>query len=249
MNIIPRSLSLVPACPYTRAVSLAIADVEKRLQGVAQRGAHPCASAFLRHYCDTRAVTSDPLRRIVPEYSPRDRFSPAAVEYMTALDTLIASRGERCPSPLPQDTAPRLFPVTALRQRERLDKRSAHRIDRQVSHERRQREQKLRSYQQRLRQSAIELQFHTPLTVGSWYARQQEQEQEQEQEFFESDVFHPVIAWLPKFTSCRYLDPAWYREEPLWRLMLDIQAEVNGATKAALDADRLALPNRLMLKR
>jgi hypothetical protein len=166
---------------------------------------------------------------------------------LTALDTLIASRGERCPSPLPQDTAPRLFPVTALRQRERLDKRSAHRIDRQVSHERRQREQKLRSYQQRLRQSAIELQFHTPLTVGSWYARQQEQEQEQE--FFESDVFHLVIAWLPKFTSCRYLDPAWYREEPLWRLMLDIQAEVNGATKAALDADRLALPNRLMLKR
>jgi hypothetical protein len=164
---------------------------------------------------------------------------------LTALDTLIASRGERCPSPLPQDTAPRLFPVTALRQRERLDKRSAHRIDRQVSHERRQREQKLRSYQQRLRQSAIELQFHTPLTVGSWYARQQEQEQE----FFESDVFHLVIAWLPKFTSCRYLDPAWYREEPLWRLMLDIQAEVNGATKAALDADRLALPNRLMLKR
>lgn len=166
---------------------------------------------------------------------------------LTALDTLIASRGERCPSPLPQDTAPRLFPVTALRQRERLDKRSAHRIDRQVSHERRQREQKLRSYQQRLRQSAIELQFHTPLTVGSWYARQQEQEQEQE--FFESDVFHLVIAWLPKFTSCRYLDPAWYREEPLWRLMLDIQVEVNGATKAALDADRLALPNRLMLKR
>lgn len=31
--------------------------------------------------------------------------------------------------------------------------------------------------------------------------------------------------------------------------MLDIQAEVNGATEAALDADRLALPNRLMLKR
>ncbi|MDF7630689.1 plasmid SOS inhibition protein A [Erwiniaceae bacterium L1_55_4] len=243
MNIIPRSLSLVPACPYTRAVSLVIADVEKRLQGSAQRGAHPYASAFLRHYCDTRTVTSDHLRRIVPEYSPRDRFSPAAVEYMTALDTLIASRGERCPSPLPLDTAPRLFPVTALRQRERLDKRSAHRIDRQASTERRQREQKLRSYQQRLRQSAIELQFQTPLTVGSWYARQQEQE------FFESDVFHLVIAWLPKFTSCRYLDPAWYWEEPLWRLMLDIQAEVSGATEAALDADRLALPNRLMLKR
>ncbi|WP_217550598.1 plasmid SOS inhibition protein A [Pantoea sp. GbtcB22] len=242
MNIIPRSLSLVPACPYTRAVSLAIADVEKRLQGRAQRGAHPYASAFLRHYCDTRTVTSDHLRRIVPEYSPRDRFSPAAVEYMAALDMLIASRGERCPSPLPQDTAPRLFPVTALRQRERLDKRTAHRANREVSQEGKVEAKKLRRYQQRLAQAKIDLTFQTPLTVGTWYARQQEQA------FFESDIFHMVTAWLPKFTSCRCLDPAWYWEEPLWRLMLDIQAEVKVATEAALDADRQALPNRLVLK-
>ena len=33
MNTIPRHRALVPACPYTLAVSLAIADVEKRLQG------------------------------------------------------------------------------------------------------------------------------------------------------------------------------------------------------------------------
>ncbi|MEA5105648.1 hypothetical protein [Pantoea sp. S18] len=57
------------------------------------------------------------------------------------------------------------------------------------------------------------------------------------------------MAWLPQFASCQYLDPAWYWEEPLWRLMLDIQVEVKGATVEALNADRLALPNRLTFKR
>ena len=43
MNTIPRHLSIVPACPYTFAISLAVAEVEKRLQGRAARGAHPYA--------------------------------------------------------------------------------------------------------------------------------------------------------------------------------------------------------------
>lgn len=239
MNTIPRHLSLVPACPYTLAVSLAIADVEKRQQGRAACGAHPYASAFVRHYCGTRTIKADHLRRVVPEYSPRDRFAPAAVEYLTALNTLIASRGERCPSPLSQDTGARLFPVTAQRQRERLEKRSSHRVNRQVNQESRLHEQKLRRYQQRLAQAKIDLRFQTPLTVGAWYARQQEQE------FFEFDILHMVMDWLPQFVSCQYLDPAWYWEEPLWLLMLDIQAEVKGATPEALNADRLLLPNRL----
>jgi len=112
----------------------------------------------------------------MPEYFPRDRFAPAAVEYMTALDTLIASRGERCPSPLSQDTGARLFPVIAVRQRDRLDKRSSQRINRQVKHESRLHDQKIRRYQQRLAQAKIDLSFQTPLTVGAWYARQQEQD-------------------------------------------------------------------------
>lgn len=241
MNTIPRHLSLVPACPHTLAVSLAIADVEKRQQGRAVCGTHPYASAFVRHYCGTRTIKADHLRRVMPEYSPRDRFAPAAVEYMTALNTLIASRGERCPSPLSQDTGARLFPVIAVRQRERLDKRSSHRINRQENRESRRHEQKLRRYQQRLAQAKIDLAFQTPLTVGVWY------KQQQEEEFFEFDILHMVMAWLPQFVSCQYLDPNWYWEEPLWLLMHDIKAEAKGAPPEALYTDRLLLPNRLAL--
>ena len=74
MKTIPRHLSLVPACPYTFAISLAIVEVEKRLQGRAARGAHPYASAFVRHYCGTRTTKADQLRRIMHEYTPGDRL-------------------------------------------------------------------------------------------------------------------------------------------------------------------------------
>ncbi|MDU5476078.1 MULTISPECIES: plasmid SOS inhibition protein A [Pantoea] len=241
MNTIPRHFSLVPACPYTLAVSLAIADVEKRLQGRAVRGAHPYASAFVRHYCDTRTIKSDHLRRVMPEYSPRDRYAPAAVEYMTALDTLIASRGERCPSPLSQDTGARLFPMIALRKNERLDKRADCRISQEINRENRAWKQKHRRYQQRLAQVRIDLKFHTPLTVGAWYT------QVREEDFYESDILIMVLAWLPQFPSCRGLNPSDYWDDPLWLLMLDIQYEVKGAMPGELQADRLILPNRLQL--
>lgn len=92
MNTIPRHLSLVPACPYTLAISQAFADVEKRLKGRAACSPHPYASAFMRHYCGTRTIKSDQLRRVMPEYSPVDRNAPPARDYLAALDTLIATR-------------------------------------------------------------------------------------------------------------------------------------------------------------
>ena len=243
MNTIPRHRALVPACPYTLALSLAIADVEKRLQGRATCGTHPYASAFVRHYCDTRTIKSDHLRRVMPEYKPRDRYAPAATEYMMALDTLIASRGERCPSPLSQDTGYRLFPHTAIRQSERLDKRITCRIDRQKNQENRVWEAKQRRYQQRLAQARIDLQFQTPLTVGEWYSQQQDQD------FYESDILRMVLAWLPQFASCRCLEPSWYWNDPILLLLLDISVTAKGATPEELSADRLMLPNRLELSR
>jgi hypothetical protein len=141
----------------------------------------------------------------MPEYSPRDRLAPAAVEYMTALDTLIDSRRERCPSPLSQDTGARLFPVIAVRQRDRLDKRSSHRINRQVKQESRLHDQKIRRYQQRLAQAKIDLTFQTPLTVGARYARQQEQE------FFEFDIRPSLsVTVMTKFPRQQNLFPVFF---------------------------------------
>ncbi|MGD8165347.1 plasmid SOS inhibition protein A [Pantoea sp. FN0307] len=236
MNTIPRHLSIVPACPYTFAISLAVAEVEKRLQGRAARGAHPYASAFMRHYCGTRTIKADQLRRVMPEYTPGDRSAPPAREYLAALDTLIASRGERCPAPLSQDTGSRLFPLTAARFTERREKRLTLRQSRAQNREGREREQKRRRYQNRLAQAALELAFHTPQTVGGWHAHWQGQD------IFDSDLLSLILTWLKRFVSCRHIDPLEWYGEPLWRVMLDISIMAGELSAFSKMTDRFALP-------
>lgn len=236
MNTIPRNLSLVPACPYTLAISLAVAEVEKRLQGRAARGAHPYASAFMRHYCGTRTIKADQLRRVMPEYSPGDRAAPPARDYLTALDTLIASRGECCPAPLSQDTGSRLFPLTAARFTERREKRITLRHSMENNREAREREQKRRRYQNRLAQAALELAFHTPQTAGRWYVHWQGRD------INESDLQSLVLTWLKRFTSCRHIDQWEWHDEPLWRVMLDISILAGEMSAFSRMTDRFALP-------
>ncbi|WP_312123444.1 plasmid SOS inhibition protein A [Pantoea vagans] len=236
MNTIPRHLSLVPACPYSFAISLAIAEVEKRLQGRAARGAHPYASAFMRHYCGTRTIKADQLRRVMPEYSPGDRAAPPAREYLAALDTLIASRGERCPSPLSQDTGSRLFPLASARLTERREKRLSLRQNREHNRESREREQKRRRYQNRLAQAALELVFHTPQTAGRWYVHWQGQD------IYESDLQSLVLTWLKRFVSCRHIDTWEWHDEPLWRVMLDISILAGEMSAFSRMNDQFALP-------
>jgi len=236
MNTIPRHLSLVPACPYTLAISQAFADVEKRLKGRAACSPHPYASAFMRHYCGTRTIKSDQLRRVMPEYSPGDRNAPPARDYLAALNTLIATRGECCPAPLSQDTGTRLFPLTAARFTERREKRLSLRQNREHNRESREREQKRRRYQNRLAQAALELAFHTPLTAGRWYACWQVQE------IYESDLHSLVLAWLKRFVSCRHIDPWEWHNEPLWRVMLDISIMAGEMNAFSRMTDRFALP-------
>lgn len=236
MNTIPRHLSLVPVCPYTLAISLAVAEVEKRLQGRAARGTHPYASAFMRHYCGTRTIKAEQLRRVMPEYSPGNRTAPPARDYLTALDTLIASRGERCPAPLSQDTGSRLFPLTAARLTERREKRINLRHSIENNRAAREREQKRRRYQNRLSQAALELSFHTPQMAGRWYASWQAQD------IYESDLQSLVLTWLKRFVSCRHIDPWEWHDEPLWRVMLDINILAGEMSAFSRMTDRFALP-------
>lgn len=151
----------------------------------------------------------------------------------------LTSRGERCLSPLSQDTGFRLFPRTAIRQSERIDKRITCRIDRQKKPGNRVWEAKQRRYQQRLAQARICLQFHTPLTVAEWYAQQRDHD------FYESDLLRMVLKWLPQFESCKSLEPSWYWNDPLWLLFMDISVTAKGATPEELSADKLVVPNRL----
>lgn len=236
MNTIPRHLSLVPACPYTYALSMAIAEVETRQQRNTMRGPYPYASAFLRHYCGAKSLKSDHLRRIMPEYTPGDRHSPPAREYLTALNILITSRGERCPYPLSQDTCLRLFPQTAARAAERREKRLTLRTEREQRHVCREREQKRKRYRNRLAQAASELVFHTPQNVQSWYRRWQDRE------LYEIDMLALVMAWFKRFVSYRHINVMDWQGEPLWRVMFEIGMMAKELTPYRLVDERFALP-------
>lgn len=175
----------------------------------------------------------------MPEYSPRDRHSPPAVDYLNALNELIASQGERCPAPLSQDTGIRLFPLVAVRYRERQDKRISMRQEKKQNQADREREQKRRRYKHRMAQAALELAFHTPVTVSKWYARWQDKD------IFESDMSALVIDWLARFPSCRHVEPLEWYGEPLWRVMIDIRILAGEQRADCIRINQLMLPNRL----
>lgn len=181
-------------------------------------------------------IKADQLRRVLPNTRPGDRTAPPARNYLVALDTLIASRGDRCPAPLSQDTGSRLFPLSASRLTERREKRLSLRQNRKHYRESREREQKRRRYQNRLAQAVLELAFHTSYTAGRWYARWQAQD------IYESDLHSLVLAWLKRFVSCGHIDPWEWYDEPLWRVMLDISIMAGELSTFSRMTDRFALP-------
>lgn len=239
MSHIPRHLSLVPACPYRQAVAAATAEVVKRRQGRALSGDHPWANAFLRHFCGTKTIRTGHLRRVVPEYSPRDRHGPGAASYLRALDVLIRTRGECCPLPLSSHTGQLLFPENLTRTAERQIRRVELRVNKRLSREEREREQKRRRYQNRLAQAEIDLAFHTPSTVSSWYSRWQHQD------LYEDDLQSRVYAWLRRFPSGQQADPMEWHGVKLWRQMLDISDMAGELAPDQQLADRMVLPDRL----
>ncbi|WP_050789108.1 plasmid SOS inhibition protein A [Serratia symbiotica] len=179
----------------------------------------------------------------MPEYSPRDRHGPAAADYLRALDVLIRTRGERCPLPLSSHTGQSLFPETLTRTAERQTRRTELRVNRRFSREAREREQKRRRYQYRLAQAEIDLAFHTPATVGSWYSHWQHQD------LYEEDLQMRVYAWLRRFPSGQRADHMEWEGEKLWRVMLDISDMAGELAPHQQLADRMALPDRLFMYR
>ncbi len=93
------------------------------------------------------------------------------LQWLYAIDVLIETQGEVCLLPLPGDAAEWLFPSVRFRVRERSRHKSALVMQKYSRQQAREAEQKARAYQALVAQAEIELAFHSPETVGSWYAR------------------------------------------------------------------------------
>uniref|UniRef100_UPI0039658DF9 plasmid SOS inhibition protein A n=1 Tax=Serratia marcescens TaxID=615 RepID=UPI0039658DF9 len=92
----------MPWHPYRQAVWQAIAQVEARREAGRRLPVYPYATAFFRQLTGRPTLSAKDLRMIDVTYRPGDRRRATRKEdYMDALDTLIASRGEHCYSPFP----------------------------------------------------------------------------------------------------------------------------------------------------
>ncbi|WP_261169194.1 plasmid SOS inhibition protein A [Serratia ficaria] len=238
--MIPNHLALVPWPPYRQAVWLAIAQVEARRDAGRRLAAYPYAAAFFRQLTGRPTLSAKDLRMIDITFRPGDRRrSTRKEDYLDALDCLIASRGERCYSPLPGDTRDTLFPEVNRRRRQRFEHRLTMKYTRQARIDDTIRIHKRRRYQVRLAQAEIELAFLTPGELDSWVRRAQQQGLD------EDDLSGLVLAWTTRFPCLAELDRYLWAAMPFWEARLQVSLISADLSAAARSDNAARLLNRL----
>lgn len=218
--MIPNHLALVPWHPYRQAVWQAIAQVEARREAGRRMSAYPYATAFFRQLTGRPTLSAKDIRMIDVTYRPGDRRRATRKgDYIDALDTLIASRGEHCYSPLPGDTRDTLFPEVNRRRRQRFEHRLTMKHTRQARIDDTLRRHKRRRYQVRLAQ---------------------------QQGLVEDDLSGLVLAWTARFPCLAELDSYLWSAMPFWEACLQVSL-ISGELSAEAHIDNAArLPNRLV---
>lgn len=239
--MIPHHLALVPWHPYRQAVRQAIAQVEARRESGRRLPVYPYATAFFRQLTGRPTLLAQDIRMIDVTYRPGDRRRATRKEdYIDALDTLIASRGEHCYSPLPGDTRDTLFPEVNRRRRQRFEHRLTMKHTRQARIDATLRRYKRRRYQVRLAQAEIELAFITPGELDRWVRRAQQQG------LAEDDLSGLVMAWTARFPCLAELDSYLWSAMPFWEARLQV-CLISAELSAEAHIDNAArLPNRLV---
>ncbi len=165
-----RSQALVPLSTEQQAAWRAVAETEKRRNQGNTLAEYPYAGAFFRCLNGSRRISLSDLRFFMPSLTAEELHGNR-LQWLYAIDVLIETQGEVCLLPLPGDAAERLFPSVRFCVRERSRHKSALVMQKYSRQQAREAEQKARAYQALVAQAEIELAFHSPETVGSWYAR------------------------------------------------------------------------------
>ncbi len=165
-----RSQALVPLSTEQQAAWRAVAETEKRRNQGNTLAEYPYAGAFFRCLNGSRRISLSDLRFFMPSLTAEELHGNR-LQWLYAIDVLIETQGEVCLLPLPGDAAERLFPSVRFCVRERSRHKSALVMQKYSRQQAREAEQKARAYRALVAQAEIELAFHSPETVGSWYAR------------------------------------------------------------------------------
>lgn len=236
--MIPNHLALVPVNTYQRAAMQAIITVDEKVQRGRRLGQYPYARELLRElYGSDRKISVADVHKAAGRYDLQGRNNASRDDFISALDTLIASHGEVCPLPLSTDHGHLYFPEVRYRLRERHNRKCDLKVARKLSNEARERQQKRRRYQVNVAQAEIELAFVTPAQLRAWYKRQERQGID------DDNLMLMVQAWGQRFINLR--SEPFYWGQPLWSIVKDIHTELDSRSTTELWLDELMLPNKV----
>lgn len=203
-----RSQALVPLSTEQQAAWRAVAETEKRRHQGNTLAEYPYAGAFFRCLNGSRRISLSDLRFFMPSLTAEELRGNRS-QWLYAVDVLIETQGEVCLLPLPGDAAERLFPSVRFRVRERSRHKSVLVMQKYSRQQAREAEQKARAYQTLVAQAEIELAFHSPETVGSWYARWSDR-------VAEHDLETLFWQWGERFPSLAGMERWQWQDMPFW---------------------------------
>ncbi|ECB6312641.1 plasmid SOS inhibition protein A [Salmonella enterica subsp. enterica serovar Chailey] len=234
--MIPKHLSLVPLSNERRAAMQAIADVEDKSSRHIHMAEYPYAHAFFRHLKGSKRITSKEISFFLPMTDKELRGRKS--QWVSAIDTLIESRGTRCYLPLPSGAGSSLFPAVQFQQAERVRRQaelSGEKYSRQNSKERSLREM---AYAALAGQAEIDLAFQTPDTVSAWNARWSG-------DIHLYDLEAMFFRWTDKIPSLSRQDLWAWKHTPFWSVLYEVAVLSKEAPRSVRLADRWSVPNKL----
>ncbi|WP_230354306.1 plasmid SOS inhibition protein A [Lelliottia sp. WAP21] len=236
--MIPANLSLVPLSHERRAAMQAIGEIEKKLARGAHVPEYPYARAFFRYFRGCKRITVRELNYFAPVLTAQE-LRGSKESWLSAIDTLIESRGACCYLPLPAGASQNLFPEVRFQQTERLRRQDELRDEKYSRQRQKAQCQYERAYQALAGQAEIELAFHTPETVSSWSARWSGTELRQ------YDLEEMFWRWSERFPSLAPMERWMMANQPFWAVMIETDALAQESPGTVRQLELWMVPNKL----
>lgn len=239
--MIPTNLSLVPLSHERRAAMQAIGEVEKKSARGAHLAAYPYARAFFRYLRGCKRITVSELNYFAPVLTAQELRGSKEC-WLSAIDTLIESRGTCCYLPLPVGAGQNLFPEVRFQLTERVRRQDELRDEKYSRQHRKELCQRERAYQALAGQAEIDLSFHTPDTVSSWSSRWSGTT------LREYDLESMFWRWSERFPSLAVFERGEFAGEPFWCVTYEAAQLAREAHAAVVQLERWMVPNKLILR-
>jgi hypothetical protein len=237
--MIPDHLALIPLHEGRRAALRAVGEVEHHLLQGKRLPEYAWARAFFRHLTGSKRIGLKEINTFASTLTDRELRGRKA-HWISAIDTLIESRGTCCYLPLSVNAAHALFPETRFKEDERFRQKRDLREQKYSRQRSKARMSEQQAYQCRVGQAEIDLAFQTPETVRSWFSRWRQTD------ISANTLDDLFFRWSERFPSLSSLERWQWDNQPHWALMFEVRALATEAPAHIKELERWMVPNKLV---